>query len=103
MPPADPQLLVARIGKPHGLRGEVTVQVHTDDPERRFVVGATFATEAAPGSSAIARAWRQALTRLSPCEGFIARDDDARGVRGRAGPAIGERRCRVDAVHAERD
>jgi 16S rRNA processing protein RimM len=50
MAPADLQLLVARIGKPHGLRGEVTVQLHTDDPEGRFVVGATFATEAAPGS-----------------------------------------------------
>ena len=44
------QLLVARIGKPHGLRGEVTVQVHTDDPERRFVDGATFDTEATPGT-----------------------------------------------------
>jgi 16S rRNA processing protein RimM len=44
------QLLVARIGKPHGLRGEVTVQTHTDDPERRFVEGATFDTEAAPGT-----------------------------------------------------
>lgn len=44
------QLLVARIGKPHGLRGEVTVQVHTDDPERRFVDGAVLDTEAAPGT-----------------------------------------------------
>lgn len=37
--------VVARVGKPHGLRGEVTVQVHTDEPERRFVPGAAFATE----------------------------------------------------------
>ena len=37
--------VAARIGKPHGLRGEVTVQVHTDDPQGRFVPGATFATE----------------------------------------------------------
>lgn len=43
-------LLVARIGKPHGLRGEVTVQTHTDDPEGRFVPGTVFATEAAPGT-----------------------------------------------------
>lgn len=48
--PAGSSLLVARIGKPHGLRGEVTVQTHTDDPERRFVAGTVFATEAAPGS-----------------------------------------------------
>jgi len=43
-------LLVARIGKAHSLRGEVTVQAHTDDPEARFVPGARFATEAAAGS-----------------------------------------------------
>ena len=42
--------LVARIGKPHGLRGEVTVQVHTDDPHGRFAPGRVLDTEAAPGS-----------------------------------------------------
>ena len=29
--------VLARIGKPHGIRGEVTVQAHTDDPAARFV------------------------------------------------------------------
>jgi len=48
--PDPQQYLVARIGKPHSLRGEVTVQVHTDDPQARFVPGARFLTEAAPGS-----------------------------------------------------
>lgn len=42
--------LVARIGRPHGLRGEVTVQVHTDDPRARFVPGVTLRTEASAGS-----------------------------------------------------
>jgi 16S rRNA processing protein RimM len=37
--------VVARIGKPHGVRGEVTVRVHTDDPDARFVVGARFDTQ----------------------------------------------------------
>lgn len=37
--------VVARIGKPHGLRGEVTVQLHTDAPEERFTAGAQFETE----------------------------------------------------------
>ncbi|ANS80670.1 16S rRNA processing protein RimM [Serinicoccus hydrothermalis] len=42
--------VAARVGKPHGLRGEVTVQVHTDDPAGRFVVGESFGTDpAAPG------------------------------------------------------
>lgn len=44
------RVLVARIGKPHGLRGEVTVQLHTDDPERRFAPGEVLETEATPGS-----------------------------------------------------
>ena len=39
--------VAARVGRPHGLRGEVTVQVHTDDPESRFVPGAVFETEPA--------------------------------------------------------
>lgn len=42
--------MVARIGKPHSLRGEVTVQSHTDDPAGRFVPGAVFVTEARAGS-----------------------------------------------------
>lgn len=37
--------VVARVGKPHGLRGEVTVQVHTDSPQDRFVTGLTFETD----------------------------------------------------------
>ena len=43
-------VVLARIGKPHGLRGEVTVQLHTDEPETRFAVGTVVATEAEPGS-----------------------------------------------------
>lgn len=50
MPRSTDSLLIARIGKPHGLNGEVTVQTHTDDPERRFVVGREFDTEAQPGT-----------------------------------------------------
>lgn len=39
------RLQVARIGKPHGIRGEVTVQVLTDAPQDRFVPGAVFEVE----------------------------------------------------------
>jgi 16S rRNA processing protein RimM len=41
------QLQVARIGKPHGIRGEVTVQVLTDAPGDRFVPGTQFVVEPA--------------------------------------------------------
>ncbi len=39
--------MVGRIGRPHGVRGEVTVDVRTDDPDLRFVPGAVLATEPA--------------------------------------------------------
>ena len=42
--------VVARIGKPHGLNGEVTVQLHTDEPARRFAVGSVLPTRAPAGS-----------------------------------------------------
>ncbi|WP_298251741.1 ribosome maturation factor RimM [uncultured Arthrobacter sp.] len=40
-------VLVARIGKPHGIKGEVTVQLFTDAPEDRFDAGGTFRVEGA--------------------------------------------------------
>ena len=50
---ADPQptpgtgerLRVARIGKPHGIRGEVTVQLFTDDPTQRLAPGVALIRE----------------------------------------------------------
>jgi 16S rRNA processing protein RimM len=49
------QLVVARIGRAHGIRGEVTVEVRTDEPELRLGPGAVLATEpAATGPLTIA-------------------------------------------------
>jgi 16S rRNA processing protein RimM len=39
------RLTVGRIGKPQGIRGEVTVEVRTDAPEVRFAAGAVLLTE----------------------------------------------------------
>lgn len=36
------RVVVGRIGRPHGIRGEVTVEVRTDEPERHFADGATL-------------------------------------------------------------
>lgn len=41
------QLVVGRVGRPHGLRGEVTVEVRTDDPDERFAAGSVLVTEPA--------------------------------------------------------
>jgi 16S rRNA processing protein RimM len=41
------QLVVGRIAKAHGISGEVSVEVRTDDPDHRFAVGAKLDTEPA--------------------------------------------------------
>ena len=35
------QLVVGRIGRAHGVQGEATIELRTDDPEVRFAVGQT--------------------------------------------------------------
>ena len=37
------RVIVGRVGRPHGIRGEVVIGVRTDDPDLRFAVGATLA------------------------------------------------------------
>ncbi|WP_402467745.1 ribosome maturation factor RimM [Isoptericola aurantiacus] len=39
------ELVVARVGRAHGLRGEVVLELRTDVPEERFAVGAELATD----------------------------------------------------------
>ncbi|MEU4210655.1 ribosome maturation factor RimM [Streptomyces sp. NPDC026206] len=41
------QLVVGRIGRAHGIKGEVTVEVRTDEPELRLGPGAVLATDPA--------------------------------------------------------
>ncbi|MEV7556254.1 ribosome maturation factor RimM [Streptomyces sp. NPDC089795] len=41
------ELVVARIGRAHGIKGEVTVEVRTDEPELRLSPGAVLKTEPA--------------------------------------------------------
>jgi len=36
------RVIVGRIGRPHGIRGEVVVGVRTDEPDLRFAVGASL-------------------------------------------------------------
>lgn len=37
-------VVVGRVGRAHGVHGDVAVEVRTDDPERRFVLGARLLT-----------------------------------------------------------
>jgi 16S rRNA processing protein RimM len=67
--PHDPTdtVVVGRIGRPHGVRGEVTVEVRTDDPDLRFAPGAVLRTEPADrGPLTIAgRRWHREVLLLS--------------------------------------
>lgn len=49
--------VVGRIGRPYGLRGEVTVEVHTDAPEERFAPGSVL--DAWPGRTLTVAAARE--------------------------------------------
>ena len=40
------RLLVGRIGRAHGILGDATIEVRTDEPDRRFAVGSKVQTDA---------------------------------------------------------
>ena len=46
------EVVVGRIGKPHGVRGEVSVELRTDEPERRFTDGAVLRLQTPQGAAA---------------------------------------------------
>jgi 16S rRNA processing protein RimM len=77
------QLVVGRIARPHGVRGELTVEVRTDDPELRLAAGSVLATEpAAAGPLTVTRArWHSGKLLLS-FTGIADRTaaDELRGV-----------------------
>ncbi|GAA3671581.1 ribosome maturation factor RimM [Nonomuraea antimicrobica] len=76
------QLVVGRIGRPHGVRGDVTVEVRTDDPELRFAAGAAIATDPPERGPLVVeeRRWHRGALLLS-FEG-VADRDAAEGLRG---------------------
>jgi 16S rRNA processing protein RimM len=77
------QLVVGRIGRPHGIRGDVVVDVRTDDPELRFAAGTVLATEpAADGPLTVAGFRWHSGRLLVHFAGFDDRDqaDELRGV-----------------------
>ncbi len=69
-------VVVGRIGRPHGVRGEVTVEVRTDDPDLRFVVGGVLATDPADrGPVTIAgKRWHRDVLLLT-VEGIGSREE----------------------------
>ncbi|HTJ70105.1 MAG TPA: ribosome maturation factor RimM [Actinospica sp.] len=58
------RLVVGRIGKAHGVKGEATVEVRTDDPELRFAPGAVLLTDPAERGPLTVRSGRVQGGRL---------------------------------------
>ncbi len=92
VPPADPALpdgepflpdllVVGRIGKPQGIRGEVTVQVRTDDPDARFAVGAVLLTDPAERGPLTVESSRLQNGRLMVGFAGVADRNDAERLR----------------------
>jgi 16S rRNA processing protein RimM len=80
--PRDPSLdtvVVGRIGRPHGVRGEVTVEVRTDDPGLRFAPGSVLRTDPADrGPLTVAGVHWHSGTLLLRLEGPDGRPVDTR-------------------------
>ncbi len=77
------QLVTGRIARPHGVRGEVIVEVRTDDPELRFAAGSVVTTEpVAVGPLTIEHSRWHSGRLLVQFKGFTDRNvaDDLRGV-----------------------
>jgi 16S rRNA processing protein RimM len=85
-PTADPApLLVGVVVRPHGLRGELVVDVRTDSPQERFAPGAVLARADANGvvtGVLTVEATRPHSGRLLVRFAEAANRDDAEGLRG---------------------
>ena len=73
------QVVVARIGRPHGIRGEVSVEVRTDDPASRLAPGVVLLTEpASVGPLTVSHAWMHSGRLIMAFDGY----DDRSGAEG---------------------
>ncbi|MCY7401690.1 MAG: ribosome maturation factor RimM [Nocardioides sp.] len=83
----DIEVVVGRVGKPHGIKGEVTLDVRTDEPDRRFAAGTTLRAEVpagadrSPSSLTVIRSrWHQSTLLVTFEE--LADRNAAEAVRG---------------------
>ncbi|MGH3497184.1 MAG: ribosome maturation factor RimM [Nocardioidaceae bacterium] len=57
-------VVVGRVGRAHGIRGEVSVEVRTDEPDKRFTIGAVLRPEPSSRASLTIRSVRRSGERL---------------------------------------
>ena len=78
------RVVVGRIGRAHGIRGDLLVDVRTDEPELRFAAGSVLVTDpAAAGPLTVERSRWHSGKLLVAFEGFTDRTaaERLRGVR----------------------
>ena len=67
------RLLVGRIGRAHGILGEATIEVRTDEPDRRFAIGNKLQSDAHGGLTIISGRVHNGILLLG-FEGFTDRN-----------------------------
>ena len=50
-------VVVGRIGRPHGVKGAATIDVRTDEPDKRFAVGARLLTDSGLDLTVASATW----------------------------------------------
>jgi 16S rRNA processing protein RimM len=76
------EVVVGRVGRPHGVRGEVTVEIRTDDPDTRFAAGSVLSTDPAQrGPLTVAASRRSGAVTVLRFDG-IADRTTAETLRG---------------------
>lgn len=75
-------LNVGRVGRAHGVRGEVSVEVRSDSPELRFAPGSTLLTSSPEPGSLTVQAVRWHSGRLLVTFAGITDREAAEAVRG---------------------
>jgi 16S rRNA processing protein RimM len=76
------ELAIGRIGRPHGVRGEVAVEVRTDEPDDRFAVGRALATDPAESGPLTVEGVRRHSGRLLVRFAGVDDRDAAADLRG---------------------
>ena len=76
------EVVVARIGRPHGIKGEVSVEVRTDEPERRLGPGVTVRTDPATAGPLTISAGRLHSGRLLLTFDGVTDRSGAESLRG---------------------
>lgn len=75
------RVVVGRVGRPHGIRGEVTVEPRTDEPDIRFAPGSTLLVAGSDDELVVTRLHWHASRLLVTFEGVQDRTD-AEALRG---------------------